>query len=64
MIFVTVKDGNEDLIARAVQWLDEIGIPREQIRRVSVEGQVGQPLVVSVNLYVPEQQNADQGVEQ
>lgn len=53
MKYVIVKDGGEGPLAMATAYVESLGIPRHQVRRITVDGEVGQPLIVTVELFVP-----------
>lgn len=52
MSIKVVSTGKEPLIRDAVAWLEERGIKPAEIRSVSVDATVGQPLTLSVVLIV------------
>lgn len=51
---ILVKDGEEDQLKPAMDYLDSLGIPRSQIRRVVINGEINQMLTIEVTLYVEE----------
>lgn len=53
MKYVIVKDGTEDMIRHAVTYVESLGIPRGQIRRVTVDTEVGQALTIGLEIFVP-----------
>jgi len=54
MAFKIVKNGDETEIQAAVAWVESLGIPRNIIRGITVDAQVGQPLTVTATFMVPE----------
>jgi hypothetical protein len=55
MSLILVKDGNEPMVHEAMAYVESLGIPAAQIRRITVDAKVGQPLVVGLELFVPEE---------
>jgi hypothetical protein len=53
MSLIIVKDGKEPMVREAMAYVERLGIPSTQIRRLTVDAQVGQPLVVGLELFVP-----------
>jgi hypothetical protein len=53
MSVIIVKDGKEPMVHEAMAYVESLGIPATQIRRITVDAKVGQPLVVGLELFVP-----------
>ena len=49
-----VSSGQAPLIRNAVNWLESRGIAPSEIRSVSIEAEVGEPMFLSVVLVVPD----------
>jgi hypothetical protein len=47
-----VKNGDEFPIAAAVKYLNGLGIPSRDMRSVTIDGEVGSPVMITVSLYV------------
>lgn len=51
---LALTTGNEVLLREALAYLERRGLPPGDIRSVKIDGEVGQPLMLTVQLYVSE----------
>lgn len=51
---IKVVTGSGPLLSGALAWLERRGIPAREIRTVSMHAEVGDPLVLTVELIVPD----------
>jgi hypothetical protein len=49
---VQLVTGREPVLAEALAWLESRGIEPKEIRAISIDAEVGEPLVIKVTLLV------------
>jgi hypothetical protein len=53
-VAIKVVTGSGPLLSSALAWLERRGIPAREIRAVSMDATVGRPMILTVELIVPD----------
>jgi hypothetical protein len=49
---IDLVNGSEPIIAEALAYLERKGIEKKQVRRISIDAEVGAPLLISVDFFL------------